>query len=214
MNTATATLTLLALILVTNGGPGGPDQESGRPRMSQEVSLMANPRMRLIFYAVLEGLYEDGVSTKDARCILGETKGPLSATNFVPGCPVCIPAVEALRVYVGRLPFKSYKTKPDTFGKGLDAATKARLRSPEVRQRFDSVQQLVSRWIERRLTAMRLTSEERDLYRRDFEFGRKIGMSTLAAMRALSTRGAAEAPWGDLGQCAACNAAVEAAGTR
>ena len=57
---------------------------------------------RFIFYAVLEGLYDDGVSNGDVDRILlkGEKEYYF---HFVYACPVCTPTIDAL------LTLKSFK---------------------------------------------------------------------------------------------------------
>src|SRR5262245_43577757 len=56
---------------------------------------------RFIFYAVLEGCFEDGLATEDAAQILLRKENEPYA-HFVYACPVCTPTIHALEVYRSR----------------------------------------------------------------------------------------------------------------
>src|SRR3954454_17052964 len=85
-----------------------------------------DPASRMVFFAVLEGLYTDGVSSEAVDGIIGKKtkdgKGDIKAT-FVIECPLCHPVYEAFCLYRQRPAFSGEKGTKDTLGKGLDAAT-------------------------------------------------------------------------------------------
>lgn len=118
---------------------------------------------RFVFYAVLEGCYEDGLTAEDIDLIIppDEHGGRDMQANFVYTCPLCHPTFEALRLYGSREYFYGQKvTRYDTFGQGLDDEAKARLRGTP-NERRNAIQDLVSRWITKRADLLRLNKKER-----------------------------------------------------
>lgn len=137
---------------------------------------------KMVFFAVLEGLYEDGVATEDVDAILSPDPETGYLENFVRGCPICDPACDAFRLYRGRPGFQEKKGEGtrNTFGKGLDAATREAILSRDPAKRFPAIEGLVRTWVARRLALLRLTEAEREGFTRAFEEMRKIGMSRIA----------------------------------
>ena len=143
---------------------------------------------QLIFFAVVEGLYRDGVANSDVDLIIPPGKRGQATFDkevFVYACPLCHPAFEAFRLYRQREPIFGLKrvleTKDDadTFGPGLDEMVKSRLRSQNPDERRKAVEELISRWVSQRLEMMRLTAAERGEITREIERGRKEGMGGL-----------------------------------
>ena len=57
---------------------------------------------QMVFFAVLEGLYRDGVSSADVDVFLRKDKnekGIEGYIHFVYGCSICMPALDAFRSY-------------------------------------------------------------------------------------------------------------------
>lgn len=106
---------------------------------------------RFIFYAVLEGAYEEGLSEETVSTLLGE-KG---TEHFVIGCPICSPAYEALAAYRDAPRFTSKKMSQKGFGTDLPVEEKALLLG-SVEERRKLVRTLVSRWIEARFSLLSL----------------------------------------------------------
>lgn len=154
-----------------------------------------------LYFAVLEGLYRDGVSTEDAKILvaLDETSG--HALHFVPGCPICLPATDAVRTYVARQPFQN-KLHSDTFGAGLAAAESAGLRAPDLATRVAVIEVLMSRWMEQRMSLLRLTPAERSSWKSRLAEFRKKGMAYLQGDNLSSPL-----PLLELGRCALCDGA-------
>lgn len=121
---------------------------------------------RLIFHAVLEGLYEDGVSGEALEQLIPDPEsmwieGEPQKTNFVYSCPICMPTFDALRLYQSREPFYAQKgTVYNTYGPGLSDEWLARLKG-DPNERRDAIQELVQTWVNRRLDRMKLTPAER-----------------------------------------------------
>jgi hypothetical protein len=122
-----------------------------------------NEYHRFVFYAVLEGCYEDGLTAGDIDLIIppDEHGGRSMSTNFVYTCPLCHPTFEAFRLYGSRKYFYGQKaTRYDTFGQGLDDELKAQLRGT-ANERRTAIQGLISRWVERRADLLRMDKAER-----------------------------------------------------
>ena len=163
-----------------------------------------DPVHRTIFHAVLEGLYEDGVSTALVKVMLekdGKTGMPL---HLVYTCPICDPALDALRVYENRTNFHYKGRRGDTFGKGMAADVAADFSSGDRKRQFAAMQKTIDRWISARLDLMRLTGEERAAWKQALAVRRKKGMEN---MKKLQTSGA----YADAESCPVCEGAVDAA---
>ena len=136
-----------------------------------------------IFFAVLEGLYADGVSNEVVDKIVAiddQTKYP---ANFVWACPVCMPAYNAFRVYRGRPAFQEYKVHRDTFGPGLPPALVERLTAVDQMVSQKALEELISTWMDRRMESLRLNDDERQEWRTVMEELRKKGMGYLDGYR-------------------------------
>ena len=132
------------------------------------------------------------------------------AMHFVYGCPLCGPAHDALGVYRTR-PSWSYKgPRNDTFGAGLDKATRKALSSDDFATRHAAVQALIKRWVERRLKLMRLTERERAGYQAAFEDMSKKGTAMLAEHRRHGRAG----ELGKMKGCAVCDGATSGCATK
>ena len=185
----------LAFVLTTTISPQpGDDPISAAARLDESG---------MVFFAVLEGLYLDGVPNEAVDRILLCDPESGRYLHFVYGCPICTPALDALRTYRNRAPFYSRKAYLDTLGPGLSPATMEALGSEDIQVRLSAIEGLVKRWISRRLDGMRLTPEERAQWTLDLELGRKIGMSALSS--------SARVPGRELvTTCAICDAATGA----
>jgi hypothetical protein len=142
---------------------------------------------QLVFFAVLEGLYEDGLSTADVEQILAVdplTKQPRYSEHFVGACPLCLPAFDACQLYRSRPHFYGLKEAVDKFGPGLEPALVKKLHSDKKVEQLDAILTLVNRWVSRRLDSMRLTKDEREHWTAVIEEGRKRGMQGLEQAQA------------------------------
>lgn len=152
---------------------------SGDPRKESK----ADPYEQHIFFAVLEGLYADGVSNEVVDEIVAIDPVTKYPANFVWACPACMPAYNAFLVYRARPGFRGYKIQRDNFGPGLSPAAAARLTSDELDVRQGELEKLISTWMDRRMESLRLTEGERKEWRAEMEMRRKEGMSYLANYR-------------------------------
>ncbi len=162
-----------------------PPTASARPTLpGGEESARAAHYGAELFFAVLEGLYRDGVQNEVVDRLLvidSQTGWP---ANFVYACPICMPIIDALRVYRARPVFFGDKEERDTWGAGLDADWVQRLTAGERSARHAAQQQLLERWIAARMDARRLSVDDRAEWEREMELRRKQGMAQLDQYRA------------------------------
>ena len=169
-------VTIASGIALTLGRAGTPPASRGHG------GWVESRTSQLVFFAVLEGLYRDGVGNELVDLIIPPSTNGLpyfDPEHFVYSCPLCHPAFEAFRLYRQRETFFGLKAKVSTFGPGLDGAFTARLRSSDAGQRRQAIQELINRWVKQRLDIMRLSDAEHQAITREFEQGRKLGMNAL-----------------------------------
>lgn len=156
-----------------------------------------------VFYAVLEGCYEDGLANDAVDRILAPDPATGRPMHFVPKCPVCMPALDAFRLYRGR-PIPVFRGGDrGTFGPGLDAFLTRRLASEVMKERLDVLHTLMVRWVGRRLDARRGTPEERAEWNQRLQELAKKGMAMLQAVQEEGRAGA----YTGMSTCAICDGA-------
>jgi hypothetical protein len=179
--------TLFFLLRGAGGARTPGDLGDSRARPGRHVALRPkeidarDPYAQMIFFAVLEGLYQDGASNEIVDAVLAPGSGGNRLMHFVYACPICSPAADAFRTYRARVEFCCYKVPSpfNTFGPGLDAAVSRRILSGELDQRLQAIDQLVETWVRRRLDSMRLSVQELARWKQGFELRRKLGMELL-----------------------------------
>jgi hypothetical protein len=196
----------VVLCLSTSAKP--PDNDKpGEKNAPREVS--ATP---LVFFAVLEGLYIDGVSDADVDAILAidpKTKQARFEEHFVAQCPLCHPAFDAFVLYRSRRDFsQQFKDGhwKNSFGKGLDPVLSKKLHSDNKAEQLEAIQKLVDTWVRRRLDSMRLSPEEQVAWSKALEDGRRQGMDRLRQMQG----GGGNNAYTDWKGCAICDGAAGA----
>jgi hypothetical protein len=178
-----------------------------------QAGLKIDPASKFIFYSVLEGLYEDGLTNADVDQILMEKEGQ-TYFHFILSCPVCTTTIWALESYRGR-PKQLYciKQPASTFGPGLSRELHDQLYSDKPSERLTAINSLVKKWMDQRITRMNLPEKERASLLDELGKLRKQGMDALESFRKKQhgdKLGVAEAApaYVDLQECAVCNAAV------
>lgn len=176
-------------------------------------SRQVDPVARFIFHAVLEGLYEDGLSNEDVDQILLQ-KEKQSYFHFIYSCPVCNTTIWALQAYRARPDrFYGIKSPSATFGRGLSADVRKQLYSEDPNQRLTAINSLVQAWLERRMAGQRLTKDEHTRLMEALQKKRDEGMQALQRFRRFEHGenfgvDKAAPAYVDLKECAVCNAAV------
>jgi len=161
-----------------------------------------------IFFAVLEGLYRDGVSDEVVEKILVTDEITGYPANFVWCCPICMPALDAFNLYRARPGFAAIKARKDTFGEGLSDEVVARLGSPVMQVRQGAIRELVEGWVRRRVDAHRLTYDERLRFEENMRLRREQGMAWLISYQEQGLGGS----YVEMSDCAFCDGANDAFG--
>lgn len=174
---------LLTFVLVPQSSPSAKTKAPPGPAAFAPES--SGPYEEHIFFAVLEGLYHDGVSNEIVDRILAKDEVTGYPANFVWACPACMPAYNAFRVYRDRTTFQGEKIPRDRFGPGLAPEKAERLTAVDVPVAQVALEELISGWMDRRMESLRLTEDERSEWRNEMEGRRKLGMSFLAGYRNL-----------------------------
>jgi hypothetical protein len=162
---------------------------------------------RFIFYAVLEGCYEDGIATTNVdQMLLANTN--TGYVHFVYACPICVPTIHALQAYRARpTHFAELKTRSTTFGPGLSAEKVEKLYSDRPSDRLEVINGLMQSWITRRMTELRLTDEERTRLKQNLEEMRREGMKMLKNFQNGDPEHFKMSAFAEVQQCAVCNGA-------
>lgn len=181
-------LSAMALVLALVVGARALSPVDLRFEQPQQPAREATDFEYELFAAVLEGLYVEGVSNDAVDAITVKDPEHGYPANFVWACPVCMPAYRAFLTYRARPHFDWIKGSQD-FGSSLDAATLASLTTGELAARQDALMKLVGRWVERRMTRLRLTLDERAEWKLELETRRKKGMAQLAEYKTQGLRG-------------------------
>jgi hypothetical protein len=200
---ATAAAALVAAGFVWIGTARGDGGAAFDPAAGAPDEEGFDPVHRTIFHAVLDGLYEDGVSTELVKLMLEEDPKTRMPLHLVYTCPICDPALDALRVYEHRTSFHYKGRRGDTFGIGMPKDLAADFRSGDRKRQFAAMQKLIDRWVGARLDLMRLMDEERAQWRLALEQRRKQGMEN---MKKLQQSGA----YADQEACPVCDGATDA----
>ncbi len=119
----------------------------------------------VLFHAVVDGLYHEGVANEDVDAMLQRDATTGGLRFFVTACPLCLPTIDALQLYRGRPSFHGLKMATDTFGDGLPAAEQEALRKGDDKAKLAVMHDFVERCVQRKMASLRLTAEERKEWR-------------------------------------------------
>ena len=164
---------------------------------------------QFVFFAVLEGLYRDGVQNEIVDAIIGnkiEKKENKVKSHFVFRCKLCHATYEAFRTYRNRPAFMQTKGA-STFGKGADLVMVKKLSSKDARTRIYSMGALVRPWIMHRIKETRKTPEEKTAMKKRFEKYAQEGADLLRTHK--RAKDGFYLDWKFYGSCQACEAAKD-----
>lgn len=200
---------LFAALALALAGPltgGEPVKQKAVPK--KVTDWKTDPACRLVFHAVLEGLYEDGVTDDVVNNIVPPDKKGREKMrrSFVLDCPLCQPVFEAFCVYQSRPKF-SDGGKESTFGKGLPESVKKGLLSDTLSTRLITLRGPIRGWVETRLRSMKLTAEERQKWWDDISARSGQGTTTLAGHMSTDPW---YKHWSGYWGCAACKGSEDA----
>ncbi|MEM7385462.1 MAG: hypothetical protein AAF514_11005, partial [Verrucomicrobiota bacterium] len=163
-----------------NGGSLGSEK-----RAKTSVVWQKEPLCQFVFFAVLEGLYRDGVQNEIVDLIIGETEKAATdgvKRSFVFQCELCHATFEAFRTYRGRPSFLN-SAGQTSFGKGVSPDIIRDLKG-DARSRVYAMGSLVRPWIMERVKNTRKTAEEKEAMRMRFKEYADEGSRLLDDLRA------------------------------
>ena len=146
------------------------EREEPAPREGQaakDVTLEAS--RRFLFFAVFEGLWEDGADPALIKGILDKR-----SEHFVEKCPNCSPVAHAFKIYAN-----STDTEYESRGSGLPKDLQDDLKSPDRTTRLKTLEKLVDRYVSRRFEQSRMSDEVTKQMRNRLQMGRKYAMGFL-----------------------------------
>ncbi|MFP6854864.1 MAG: hypothetical protein VB980_03710 [Opitutales bacterium] len=196
----------LSLLLVA---PGSAFAAPPEPAAKKSVSWQQDELCQFVFFAVLEGLYRDGVQNEAVDAVIGQkisNKEDKMKTHFVFRCELCHATYEAFRAYRARPVFRDAKGA-STFGKGVDAKVLNDLSSKDARTRVYAMGRLVRPWIQRRIEETRKTPEEKTAMKKAFMAYVEEGADLLDAHK--KAKDGFYLDWRFYGSCQACEAAKD-----
>ncbi|HYE19935.1 MAG TPA: hypothetical protein VEA69_15910 [Tepidisphaeraceae bacterium] len=165
-----------------------------------------DPACQLVFFAVLEGLYTDGVPDEAVNLIVPPDAGGDGVKHsFVFRCPLCHAAYEAFVLYQNRTAFNGSGEKRSTMGGAFDPKVLEGLKSKEVRTRVYTMGAMIRPWIERRMRMTQMgEAEQKALLKRLLDYAAE-GDKLFRTLRA--EPGSVYREWMFYGGCQACEAA-------
>lgn len=208
----------LAAALLPFPAHGADKPAPGADAEERPVERIFDEMYQFLFFATLEGLYRDGVSSKDVEALLAKKNPKSGYLNFIYTCPICMPVQAAIETYQKRPPINHWKvanhqTREQTFGFGLPEATSEALRSEKATVCLGAVNELVNKWVSYRMEHAGLGDEQKKALIEKLKKGREDGMRALQNFaRDANGPGSLEAfapgyAGGD--ECAICNAALQ-----
>ncbi len=205
----TTTLIITATALLSSGVFSGDDHPVSPAGQDTVIPATADwykdPDCRLVFFATLEGLYENGISNEVVDLVLGrqgEGKDPVK-TNFIFRCELCHAVYDAFSLYRTRPAF--HGTKIDSFKKGVvEEQILLDLQSEIARTRVYAMGSLIQPWIKSKLLSLSLDDEaKKSLRDRLIVLAQKGSELTFDRRKNDPDYGD---DWGFYGACQACEA--------
>lgn len=203
---------LLALCIASSSVPADqlPITSPVKPSdSSKNVKWQNDPLCQFVFFAVLEGLYRDGVQNEVVDLIIGKpikAEGDKVKSVFVFRCELCHATYEAFRTYRARPAFRNTSAQT-TFGEGVKEKYLEELKSKDAQTRVYSMGRLVRPWIMHRIEETRKTDKEKAALKKEFERYAKDGALHLHKHQENKDRFYLD--WDFYGTCQACEAAED-----
>lgn len=206
---ARANLLSVIFLVMVSSAQGGETTKPAKGAPSEDVTWQDSEAGRFVFFAVLEGLYEEGVSKEVVDLVINPAREMDNKVKhtFVFQCDICHAAYEAFVLYSRRQTFQRSSGR-DTFGKGVDEKTIHALKTGDATARVYALGSMVRPWIAARVVKMKLSKEKQD------ELVQTLMQFKHEADKKLSTFRKEDALYKDwifYGGCQACEAAVEIA---
>lgn len=205
MNLPSRVCLAAAILLLAPGGLSGQTASATRDARRPPVF---GPAFQLVFFSVLDGCFQDGLSDADVDQFLLRAKPNGGYEHFVLNCPICSATVRAL---------ETYRARPDShlkiggklaFGEGLTAQMHARLYSADVKERLSAIHDLEQNWVDRHVASLRLDPQETAQTQKELKDARDDGTRLLQAFVKQGQLDDCAPAYHEGDECAVCNAAV------
>ncbi len=204
---------LIAVLIAAFCITSAHSQDDGRNRENPLPRDEYSDEFQFVFFAVLEGLYRDGISGEAMDLMLPNPETMLISdapekTNFVYNCPLCTAAFNALKLYSNRSEFYGQKaTRYNTFGPGVSDDVLARLKaSPQ--ERRDAIQAMIQKWVSYRINRMVLTDQERSEIQINLDKMKERGDELLESFKKMTHDGGLQIYYADWKRCPVCEGAT------
>ena len=202
-----AIISLLSLFLLLPA-LGEEAVEPLEEKSAEGVVWQNDPMCQFVFFAVLEGLYRDGIPNEVVDQVLGEPaeRGEEGLKRcFVFRCELCHATYEAFRAYRARPAFQEAEG-PSAFSAAPDMKELVdSLRSEKARSRVYAMGDLVRPWIVHRVEETRRTDEEKQAMIKEFKRYARDGAERLREYTMKKDQFYLD--WNFYGSCQACEAA-------
>ncbi|MBN4071978.1 hypothetical protein JYT83_01020 [bacterium AH-315-F18] len=152
------------LCLVLCAAPLGTPPDSKR---SVTADWQSDGVCRFFYFAIVEGLFRDGVPNKVVDSVLGDkgSKKPELRENFVFKCKLCHAVYDAFSLYRNRPNFKG--SEQSTFKyKVIDPSLLKRLENSNPETRIGAIMALAKPWIVQRIEDQKFTPARRLKFRK------------------------------------------------
>lgn len=157
---------------------------------------------KLVFFSVLEGLYEAGLPDEAVDRVLAADPKTGLPLSFLKGCPVCQPVYDA---------FKTYRARPAMwglgrdFGPGASAAVVAALTNESDLERTAAIGDFVSEVMARKVATLSASwsAAEREAWNASFESAAREGERQLQLLQAKGGPAVYQMMW----SCLVCDGA-------
>ncbi|NBV23268.1 MAG: hypothetical protein EBS05_15275 [Proteobacteria bacterium] len=172
-------------------------------------------RFQFLYFATIEGAHADGLTDAEVDRILLRNGGKGAFMHFIYACPICMPVLNGLLAYRTRPEFFGFKkmathqSEHPTMGEGLSKELREELASDRQGVRLKAINALLTRWVDRRMEMLNLSPEQRKVWDKRFEDGRKEGMLMLENFRSQGSLKDLAPGFVDFKECAVCNAATK-----
>ncbi len=181
----------------------------------ESLDWKQDPVCQMVFFAVLEGLYSDGVNDDVVENIIGpkcdledaELMQERIRRSFVLKCPLCQATFEAFVAYQNRPRF-SDGTGASHFGEGLGEDLREGLLSQNSQNRLHMLKVPVQKWISKKLKSSQFSEEQIAEWAQRIE---KRGGEGKSQLMTLMESDESYKEWSPYWGCAACNGSTEAA---
>jgi len=133
-----------------------------------ERKFTKGDQTRFVYFAVLEGLWEEGADRPALEALL---KDPWKV--FVPKCPNCMPVLDAIKTYLKDVPAMVYSE----LGSGFPEEIKTGLQSADRSVKLKALEAMVQRYVQRRFDRTVMTPGEKTQMINMLLMAKKYGMT-------------------------------------